>query len=135
MQVAPAVQTIRPARICGALLAALDASEGRSRARKRDQTPDSIGLALRRELLEQAARDDPEPEAFEQWLLDHVQASPVPGATRAIARTVLDEWRLAHRMDSFADWLERGAPSADARPGEDRAETSASRQRSAAAGR
>jgi hypothetical protein len=27
---------------------------------------------------------------------------------------VLDEWRLAQRMDAFAEWLERGAPSADA---------------------
>ena len=109
--------TLRPARVCTALLAALDASEGRSRARKRDQTPDSIGLAIRRDLLERAARDDPEPDAFEQWLLDHVEASTGPGAARAIARTVLDEWRLAHRMESFAAWLEQGAPSEDARAG------------------
>lgn len=111
------VDTLRPARVCTALLAALDASEGRSRARKRDQTPDSIGLALRRDLLERAARDDPEPDGFEQWLLDHVEASTCPGATRAIARTVLDEWRLAHRMDSFAAWLVQGAPSEDTRAG------------------
>ncbi|MDP1674057.1 MAG: hypothetical protein Q8L65_13230 [Burkholderiales bacterium] len=108
---------LRPARVCTALLAALDASEGRSRARKRDQTPDSIGLAIRRDLLEQAARDDPKPDAFEQWLLDYVEASTVTGATRAIARTLLDEWRLAHRMESFAAWLEQGAPSEDARAG------------------
>lgn len=38
------VDTLCPARVCTALLATLDASEGRSRARKRDQTPDSIGL-------------------------------------------------------------------------------------------
>lgn len=106
--------TRRPARLCSALLAALDASEGRSRARKRDQTTDSIGLAIRRDLLEHAARDDPEPQDFERWLLDHVEASPGPGAARAIARTVLDEWRLAHRMSSFADWLAQGAPSEDA---------------------
>lgn len=105
---------LRPARLCTALLAALDASEGGSRARKRNQTPDSIGLALRRQLLEQATRADPEPAAFEQWLLDHVEASTGPGATCAIARMVLDEWRLAHRMDGFAAWLEHGAPSDDA---------------------
>jgi len=109
---------MRPARVCTALLAALDASEGRSRARKRDQTPDSIGLAIRRDLLERAARDDPEPDAFEQWLLDHVETSTVPGAACAIARTVLDEWQLAHRMESFAAWLEQGAPSEDARAGQ-----------------
>jgi len=109
---------MRPARVCTALLAALDASEGRSRARKRDQTPDSIGLAIRRDLLERAAHDDPEPDAFEQWLLDHVETSTVPGAACAIARTVLDEWQLAHRMESFAAWLEQGAPSEDARAGQ-----------------
>jgi hypothetical protein len=111
------MEPLRPARVCAALLAALDASEGRSRARKRDQTPDSIGLAIRRELLERAVRDDPEPDAFEPWLLDHVEASPVPGAARAIARAVLGEWGLAHHMPSFAIWLEQGAPSEDARAG------------------
>ena len=112
------MDTLRPARVCTALLAALHASEGRSRARKRDQTPDSVGLAIRRDLLERAARDDPAPDAFEQWLLDHVEASTDPGATRAIARMVLDDWRLAHRMESFAAWLEQGAPSEDARAGD-----------------
>lgn len=110
----PPVVTLRPARVCTALLAALNASDGRSRARKRDQTPDSIGLALRRELLEQAAREDPEAQAFEQWLLDHVEASTAPGAVRSIALAVLDEWHLAHQMPSFAVWLEHGAPSDDA---------------------
>lgn len=108
------VVTLRPARVCTALLAALNASDSRSRARKRNQTPDSIGLALRRDLLEQAAREDPEPQAFEQWLLDHVEASTAPGAVRAIAIAVLEEWRLAHQMPSFAVWLEHGAPSDDA---------------------
>jgi hypothetical protein len=107
---------LRPARVCRALLAALDAAEGRSRSRKRNQTPDSIGLGLRRDLLARATRDDPDPEDFEQWLLDQVEASPVPGAARAIAVVVLDEWRLAHRMPSFTAWLEQGAPSEDARP-------------------
>jgi hypothetical protein len=104
---------LRPAQICSGLLASLNASDSRSRARKRDQTPDSIGLALRRALLEKAAREDPEPHAFEQWLLDHVEVSAAPGAVRAIALTVLDEWRLAHQMPSFAVWLEGGAPSED----------------------
>ena len=106
--------TLRPAHVCTALLSALNASDGRSRARKRDQTPDSIGLALRRKLLEQVARDDPEPQAFEQWLLNHVADSTVPGAVRAIALAVLDDWHLAHQMPSFAIWLEHGARSDDA---------------------
>src|SRR5690606_22702639 len=42
----------RPADFCRGLLAALDASEGRRRRRKRDTTPDAIGLAIKRELLE-----------------------------------------------------------------------------------
>ena len=43
---------IRPAEVCKALLAALDASEGQRKRRKRDQTPDAIGLAVKRGLLE-----------------------------------------------------------------------------------
>jgi hypothetical protein len=110
------VELLRPARVCAALLAALQASEGRSRSRKRDQVPDAIGLAIKGELLRRAVRDDPEPDAFEQWLLDAVEGSAAPGATCAMARAVLDEWRLAHRMGAFATWLERGAPSDDAPP-------------------
>lgn len=106
---------LRPAHFCTALLAALDASEGRSRSRKRDQAPDAIGLAIRRDLLERAARDEPGPDGFEQWLLEQVQASSAPGAAQAMARGILDEWRLAPRMESFAAWLEQGAPSEDAR--------------------
>lgn len=110
----PAGTPPRPARVCRALLAALAASEGRSRSRKRDQTPDSIGLTLRRDLLEQAVRDDPDADGFEQWLIDHAESSSSPGAVHAIARAVLEDWRLAHQMPSFAAWLEHGAPSADA---------------------
>lgn len=108
---------LRPAHVCTALLAALDASEGRSRARKRDQAPDAIGLAIRRDLLERAARDDPEPDDFEEWLLHQIEASSGPGAVQAMARAILDEWRLAHRMESLATWLEQGAPSEDAHAG------------------
>ena len=96
---------MRPGYFCRTLLAALEASEGRRKSRKRDQTPDRIGLAERRELLERAAREDPEPQAFEEWLLGY------PPAT---ARMVLEEWRLAQAMPQFAAWLERGAPSDDA---------------------
>ena len=60
---------VRPAEVCAALLAALEAAEGRRRSRKRDQTPDAIGLAIKRELLERVVQEDPDPEAFEEWLL------------------------------------------------------------------
>ena len=116
----------RPAVICRELVAALEASEGRRRRRKRDTTPDAIGLAIKRALLEAAVAEDPEPGAFEAWLLmrclePHDGASV--GAMRAMALDVLMEWRLACAADDFAAWLERGAPSADVgdalpRPGE-----------------
>jgi hypothetical protein len=107
----------RPAEVCRSLLAALLASEGRSKKRKRDQTPDAIGLTVKRQLLERVVQEDPDPESFEAWLLDYVennqQAQP-PGAVVAMARTVLEEWRLAHCMEDFKAWLDHGAPSADA---------------------
>jgi hypothetical protein len=108
---------LRPAAVCKALLAALEASEGRRRRRKRDQTPDGIGLTLKRELLKQAVSDDPEPEAFEQWLLDYTAVHGSAGGICAMARAVFDEWRLAHSMDEFKSWLEQGAPSDDADEG------------------
>ena len=107
----------RPADVCRALLAALEAAEGRRKRRKRDQTPDAIGLALKREVLEHVVGDDPDPELFEGWLLSYVQKSEgkhSAGAVSAMARAVLEEWRLANSMDDFKTWLDRGAPSDDA---------------------
>jgi hypothetical protein len=107
---------LRPAAFCNALLRALEASEGRSRKRKRDQTPDVLGLAIRRRLLECAVGDDPEPADFEAWLLDCSTREGCvgsPGGAYAMARAIFEEWRMAHRMPDFALWLERGAPSED----------------------
>jgi hypothetical protein len=87
------------------MLGALRASEGRRRARKRDQTPDAIGLELKRSLLERALTEDPPAEAFEAWLMQHVET---PAASM-----VLEEWRLAQAVPAFAAWLARGAPSDD----------------------
>ena len=105
--------TLRPSGVCEALLAALEASEGQRRRRKRDQTPDGIGLTFKRELLEQAVRDDPEPEAFEEWLLNYSTRHDSAGGIFAMARAVFEEWRLAHSMGEFKFWLEQGAPSDD----------------------
>ncbi|HYX66509.1 MAG TPA: hypothetical protein VE935_20005 [Burkholderiales bacterium] len=102
----------RPADVCSALLAALTAAEGRRRSRKRDQRPDAIGLALKRELLERVIREDPDAARFEERLLEHARA--LPEGADAMARSVLEEWRLARAMPEFAAWLERGAPSEDA---------------------
>jgi hypothetical protein len=109
--------TPRPAEMCRALLAALEAAEGRRRRRKRDQTPDAFGLAIKRALLERVVQQDPAPDAFEAWLLDYPLTCPSPeltGPARAMARAVFDDWRLAIASPEFRRWLELGAPSDDA---------------------
>jgi hypothetical protein len=106
----------RPAEVCGQLLAALDASEGRRRRRKRDTTPDALGMAIKRRLLEETVRDDPDPEAFEGWLLERCLASDGPsGPVQAMAREIYAEWSLARESSVFRSWLLQGAPSDDAR--------------------
>ena len=114
--------SIRPSEVCRALLSALEAAEGRRRSRKRDQTPDAIGIGIKRELLASAVEADPEPEAFEDWLLRYPErgAPEFSGAAAAMARAVFDEWRLAHSLGEFKTWLDQGAPSEDATAGKDR---------------
>jgi len=119
------MNAFRPADVCRALLAALDAADGRRKSRKRDQTPDAIGLALKREILNRAVEENPEAENFEAWLLEYAQRHKSSGAATAMARAVLDEWKLAHAMGDFKTWLDHGAPSddavaADATPASDR---------------
>ncbi len=105
---------LRPADVCRRLLAALDASEGRRRRRKRNTTPDAIGMAIKRRLLEETVRDDPEPDGFEAWLLERcLSASAASGSVRAMALDVLAEWRLAQTSRAFRSWLDEGAPSED----------------------
>jgi hypothetical protein len=108
---------LRPADVCQALLAALEAAEGRRRKRKRDQTPDAIGLSIKRRLLARVVQENPSAESFEEWLLDYPAKCDTPewsGAVAAMGRSVLEEWRLAHSMGEFRVWLEQGAPSDDA---------------------
>jgi hypothetical protein len=110
-------EPLRPAVLCRGLLDALEGSEGRRKRRKRDTTPDAIGLGIKRELLERAVADDPDPDQFEGWLLTQcVDAADTVsmGAMRAMALDVLAEWRLAGASGSFQAWLQSGAPSADA---------------------
>ena len=105
----------RPGEVCRELLAALEASEGRRKRRKRDTTPDAIGLAVKRDLLERAVAADPEPDEFEGWLLEQCAAAgPAEGGMRAMAVTIFEEWRLSRDAVSFRDWLAQGAPSDDA---------------------
>lgn len=104
---------MRPADFAHGLLQALESSEGRRRQRKRDQTPDALGLAIKRALLERAVADDPDPDAFEGWLVEQCLAAPSEGGTRAMALQIFDEWRLAARSPAFTAWLAGGAVSDD----------------------
>lgn len=105
--------SLRPADLCRRLLLALDASDGRRRRRKRDTTPDAIGMAIKRRLLEETVRDDPASDAFEGWLLKRCLAAGVAnGPVRAMALEVLAEWRLAEVVGgkAFRDWLDAERP-------------------------
>ena len=105
---------LRPGEFSRLALQALAASEGRRRRPKRDQTPDGIGLALKRELLARAAEADPAPDTFEAWLLGQALAAPASGPVRAMCAEIFDEYRVAALDPSFGRWLQEGAPSADA---------------------
>ncbi len=107
---------LRPSEVCNGLLKTLDASEGQSRRRKRDQTADAVGLGIRRALLERAVAADPDPEAFEGWLMAQVLAAPAGGPVRSMCAQILDEYRFAAVDPRFHAWLQAGAPSADAEP-------------------
>ena len=109
--------TIRPAEFCRELLVSLEASEGRRTRRKRDTTPDAIGLAIKRGLLEDAMRDDPDAENFEGWLLEQcLRVREGSGGVRAMALSIWDEWRLVSQAAGYREWLASGAPSDDRLP-------------------
>lgn len=112
-----AVPAPRPAAFCRELMAALEVSEGRRRRRKRDTTPDAIGLGIKQRLLEAALADDPDPADFEGWLLDRcLTVAPGSGGVHAMALSIFEEWRLAATADDFRAWLAAGARSDDALP-------------------
>ena len=107
-------EPVRPAHFAAELLAALEASEGRRKRRVRDTTPDAIGMRIKRELLEQIVRDDPEAARFEEWLTERCfEAGLADGPVRAMALSIWDEWRLAASSTEFRQWLAHGAPSDD----------------------
>src|SRR5947208_17198109 len=111
----------RPGEICRELLAALDASEGRRRRRKRDTTPDAIGMTMKRDLLERAVAADPDPDRFEQWLYEQcLAAGPSEGGVRAMALSIFEEWRLAQEATAFGHWRARRGPADRAGSGKGR---------------
>lgn len=112
--------TLQPAQFCGYLLQAIEASEGRRKRRRRDTTPDALGLQLKRDLLGLAIEQQPAPEDFEGWLLRQVLAAPASGPVQALCTEILAEYRIAADDEGFALWLAAGAPSADAESGEAR---------------
>ena len=107
---------LRPGDFCRLSLRALDSAEGRTRRRKRDQTPDTLGLSIKRDLLQRATEADPAPEEFEAWLLQQVLATPAGGPVRAMCVQILEEYRTAQATPGLSAWLLAGAPSADADP-------------------
>jgi hypothetical protein len=110
----PLDPALRPAEVCRQLLAAMDASEGRRKRRKRNTTPDAIGMAVKRRLLEETIVQDPDPDGFEGWLLQRTLAAEGSGPVRAMAREIFADWKLARASDVFRSWLLQGAPSDDA---------------------
>ena len=105
---------MRPAEVCRELLATIEASEGRRKRRLRDTTADSIGLGIKRDLLDEIIRADPAADEFEQWLLERCLAEgQADGPVRAIAMTIWEEWQLSAASGDFRRWLASGAPSED----------------------
>jgi hypothetical protein len=107
---------LRPSQVCQQLLQAMDAADGRRKRRKRNTTPDALGMELKRALLAAAVAEDPAPESFAPWLYAKVQtAGNAAGAMRAMALQIQDEWQFALASRGFRDWLAAGAPSDDGR--------------------
>ncbi len=107
--------TLQPAQFCAYALQTIEASEGRRKRRRRDTTPDAVGLSIKRDLLQRAVDEQPRANEFEAWLLQQVFSAPAGGPVRAICTEILAEYQIATSDQEFVHWLAAGAPSADAR--------------------
>jgi hypothetical protein len=105
---------IAPGPFCALLLRALEAAEGQTRRRKRDQAPDRLGLSIKRDLLERAVADAPTADDFEGWLVSQIDGSQATGAVRAMCEQIFQEYRMVRFQPELAEWLAQGAPSDDA---------------------
>jgi hypothetical protein len=82
----------------------LSSGELLPRQRLRSQTPDSIGLELKRCLLQALADLDPEPAELDQALERLVREGGTPmGPRRALALSFRDEWQA---LPANASWIE-----------------------------
>lgn len=94
---------VRPAALAELLLASGDLLP---RKRARDQQADLTGLALKRQMLNLLLSFDPEPEEIDQALERCVEViGPPPGPARAIALSILEEWRAAQQSPEYIRWL------------------------------
>jgi hypothetical protein len=76
------------------------------RQRARDQQADRAGLELKQRVLREVAAIDPEPDDFEAVLFGIVEeVGPPTGPTRAIALSVLEEWRAACLTPGWVEHL------------------------------
>ena len=107
-------EQLRPAEFARRLKATLTASEGRRKRRKRDTTPDAIGLGIKHDLLEATIADDPAPDDYEGWLLERALSAPASRPVRALCSEIFGEYCFAAADPGFERWLAEGAPSADA---------------------
>jgi hypothetical protein len=75
------------------------------RQRARDQQADRAGMDLKRQLLDAVAARDPEPEELEEVLMDLVVEQTPVGPMRAIAGSLLEEWRMAADTPEWVEFL------------------------------
>src|SRR5437870_3365910 len=89
----------RPAEVARLLLAS---GELRPRQRARDQQADTIGLELKRRMLELLMMHDPEPEDLERALCQVVEEmGPPTGPARAIASSFLTDYRAGQTATAW----------------------------------
>src|SRR5262249_61488644 len=94
---------LRPKDVALLLLASGDLLP---RQRARDQQSDIHGNALKSSILNELIVLDPDPEQVEATLEQIVeQLGPPTGPTRAVAVSVLEEWRAACASPAFVEWL------------------------------
>jgi hypothetical protein len=82
----------------------LNSGELLPRQRLRSQTPDALGLELKRRLLQSVAALDPEPKDLDQALERLVNEGNAPsGSLRALALSFRDEWQA---LPANPEWIE-----------------------------